>query len=456
MDQLRARVADSALRNSANQQNDDTTECHTGARWLLLQQLVESPVSTKQFIQWLRGPALAGKTSVMRSAAKRLKERGKLLGEFYFKRSDGSRNNLNAFFPTLAIQLAKNYPSTLPFIDEAMREDKSLLDKSLKTQMETLVIAPILGARRNNPSATHPHIFIVDGLDECDLAAQREFLDDLLPTLISRVSHLHIIIFVSSRAEESIDNQFELPQLNTFTNRIFLEPSRQDIRHYLDGEFDEINRLHPGLKDESGGRWPRAGDILLLEEKSYGYTVLIETVMRYLRAEKLRGRAPDERLCDVVQILRAEPLRPLDALYLFILRGNAPEDPGEFEEWKTCIGLACIHFNDFSDWTEAFGDDTFRLLYGRHRPEVERTMRDLEPLFYVDDKTGQPRNHHFSLPDCLFNAERSAEFAIDLHRLHERIACTIVNTLNTFRPPAPPGKQAHVQISYCLLTNRCL
>ena len=439
MDELRLRIVKSALHDTASRQTDQTAECHSGTRWLLLQQLVESPVFLQRLIQWLRGPAGAGKTSVMRRVAKRLEERGEFLGGFYFWRSDSACNNLNAFISTLAVQLAKYDPTTLPFIEEAMREDKNLLDKPLKTQMEKLIIAPILAVHHDNPSASHPHAFVFDGLDECNVDAQREFLEDLLPTLASCLSHLRITIFVSSRPEADIDNQFKHPRLSDYTNGICLEPSKQDIRKYLDGEFAEIIRRCPGLKNENGERWPRRGDVGFLEDKSYGCFIFVKTAMQYIKPDKLRGRAPDERLRDVLQVLRAEPLRALDALYLLILRENAPKDPAEFEEWKTCIGLACIPLKDFSEWAEVFGDDAFRLLYGRHRSDVDQMMKDLGPLFYMDDKTGQPRNYHTSLPDCLFNAERSAEFAMNPNHLHERITCAIVGTLNTFRPLAPPG-----------------
>ena len=368
----------------------------------------------------------------MRSFAKKLLQKGNFLGGFYFWRSDSARNNLEAFFPTLAVQLAKYDPSTRPFIERALQEDDLLLGSSYATQMEKLLITPLIAAHHDHPDRPHPRFIVIDGLDECDLEGQHEFLEKLLPTLTSHLSKLSIALFISSRPESIIQNGFSHPRLSAFVNRTCLEPSRKDVRQFLNDEFEEINRCYSGLKSEDGGRWPNGSDLDILEDKSSGYFVLVATAVRHIKPSgSSRGRTPDERLREVLEALRPDVFAPLDALYLYILGQNAPEDPIKLAEWKETIGLICIPvLPSISVWKHVFGHEAFRILYGRSRTEVEQIVRDLGSIFYVD-KDGQPHNYHASFPDCLFNPERSAQFAVDPQLLHERIACLIIQSLNS-------------------------
>ena len=447
MDELFKNVATSALHDTSTRQNDDTEECNPMTRQLLLQQLIESPVFAKSLVQWFWGPAGAGKTSIMRSLARRLEERGEFLAGFYFWRSDGSRNNLKALVTTLAFQIAENDQSTLPHIEEAMTGDRRIFTRSTKTQMEKLVIKPLLSAHRNNTSASHPRVIVIDGLDECDSGGQREFLEDLLPTLVSRLSDLRITIFVSSRPEPQIDSRFSHPRLSSFTNRIFLEPSKEDVRQFLGDAFDEINRCHPELKKKYNGRWPIEEDVEILKDKSSGYFILAKTAIRYINPDKERGRAPDQRLRDILEAFRADPLRPLDTLYLFILRQNAPEDATAFGEWKTFIGRVCLPVQFFRDFVEVFGyDDTCLIVYGQQPSKLQELVRELGSIFYIDERTGQVQNYHASFPDCIFNPERSAEFAMDPGHLHELVASGIIKTISTIPNYLPSGKRACLQV----------
>jgi len=204
----------------------------------------------------------------------------------------------------------------------------------------------------------------------------------------------------------------------------------KDVRQFLNDEFEEINHRYKWLAAKHGGKWPREGDLGILEDKSSGYFILVKTAMRYVRPDTLRGRMPDDRLRDVLEALRADALAPLDTLYLFILRQNVPQDPTDLEEWKATVGLICIPLEDFSEWTGAFGDDAFRVLYGKDRHEIEEMTRDLGAIFYTDKESGQPCNYHKSFPDCIFNPKRSDDLYVDPRRLHERIACAIIGSLN--------------------------
>jgi hypothetical protein len=56
-------------------------------------------------IFWLNGMVGTGKSTIARTVAKYLKEKGLLGASFFFKRGEGDRGNITRFFPTISTQL---------------------------------------------------------------------------------------------------------------------------------------------------------------------------------------------------------------------------------------------------------------------------------------------------------------------------------------------------------------
>ena len=100
--------------------------------------------NTENRVNCLYAPACAGKTAIMRSLASLFAQRGQFVGRFHFWRSESGRNTLKHFVAMLAYQLAQNEPSTLPIVIRALAQNGLLLEKSTKTQIEELIIEPLL------------------------------------------------------------------------------------------------------------------------------------------------------------------------------------------------------------------------------------------------------------------------------------------------------------------------
>jgi len=314
------------------------------------EKLIEKPFDSKEStIIWFYGPAGAGKTAIMRSLATALKAEGRHLGSFHFWRSDSTRDSLRAFIATLAYQIARNIKLTAWYIDKVLEEDDLLLDKSNSTQLQKLIILPLFAAHKEDATTGHAQV-LIDGLDECDEEGQREFLETLLPTLLNQLSDLRLTFYISSRPDAFIHNQFHTQPLRDLCTKIFLEPSREDTDAFLKSEFRKINESFPNLKDKYGGQWPSDVEYLALLDKSSGYFILLKTALRHINPPALRGRAPDQRLQDILQAFAADPLRPLEALYLCILRQHLSQNLAQADEWKTIIiGLICIpHYREFA------------------------------------------------------------------------------------------------------------
>ena len=106
--------------------------------------------------------------------------------------------------------------------------------------------------------------------------------------------------FIASCPETLIDNLFTHACLSASTNRIFLEPSPEDVGEFLTAEFEEVNRCYPNLKAKYSGKWPRDGQLERLAENSSGYFIICATAMRYINPPMLQGRPPDQRMDDVM------------------------------------------------------------------------------------------------------------------------------------------------------------
>ena len=465
MDELRKYVSTSALHDTSTRQGDQTTPCHPNTRRRLLEELATVLGNAENRVNWLYGPAGAGKTAIMRSLASLFAQRGQFVGGFHFWRSDPGRNTLKHFVATLAYQLTQTDPSTLPIITRALAQDSLLLEKSTKTQIEKLIIEPMLASKADR-SPAESRCIIIDGLDECDEDGQREVLEVLLPSLVSQLSSCGITFFIASRPERFIDNLFTHPRLSKSTNRILLEPSPKDVREYVVAEFEEINRCHPKLKKKHGGQWPKNAQLEHLVEKSSGYFILCVTAMRHINPSILNGRAPDQRLDDVLEAVSADPLRPLDALYLFILRQNAPKVPGLLDQWKKSVGLVCMPL-DLSDVTSpwlVFGQNAasfdqefapvIELWHGVDTSTLEELLSGLESLLYFDEETGQPKVYHSSFPDFIFNQSRSQELHMDPAHLHCDLACLIVKTLSFSPLPNCMCRHSHIQAVLLISSTR--
>lgn len=108
-------------------------ECLPGTRKELLLNIEEWAVSPEgKCIFWLNGSAGTGKSTISRTVAKSLKERGLLAASFFFKQGEGDRGNAARFFPTITKQLFTKIPEIRPAILQVIRDNPGISGKPLK------------------------------------------------------------------------------------------------------------------------------------------------------------------------------------------------------------------------------------------------------------------------------------------------------------------------------------
>jgi hypothetical protein len=94
---------------------------------------------------------------VAQSFCQKLQEEGRLGGGFFFKRGDPSGGNAKKLFPTVAAPR----PELKQLILETMEHEPAIVNRSLSTQLQRLIIDP---CRRS--CLSQPVSIIIDGLDE--------------------------------------------------------------------------------------------------------------------------------------------------------------------------------------------------------------------------------------------------------------------------------------------------
>jgi len=432
METLQKAVAASAM-HDGQREADHTVECHPSTRRRHLERMkiwADRPHAKKR-VQWMRGPAGAGKTAIVRSTCAILQEILKIpFASFFFWKTDSSRNNLKCFAATIAYQLVQKIPDLRPRIEEMLQNDPLLLGRSFKTQMEALVIDPFLSSFASGKITERHIVIVVDGLDEC--ADDGRELLRFVPYFLSKLDKLPISFFMASRPEVSIANVFRDSDLESITIFSTLEASNEDIEEFLAIEFKRIYSGSSYLQRKYK-TWPAMEYFKILVRKSSGYFICPKTAIRYIDNHE-RGLRPDDRLEIVLSAITDVDSdtpwhEPLDQLYRGILKRHAPRR--DLDGFRTRIGLLCIpgiayplnlHFVTKNTWALAFFHEII--------DNFQEAIADLTSLFSLD-RDGIPVPHHASLPDFLFNRDRSLDFYSDKESLHARIASDALHFILT-------------------------
>ncbi|KAJ7804434.1 hypothetical protein B0H14DRAFT_1617282 [Mycena olivaceomarginata] len=348
-------------------------------------------------ILWLHGPAGSGKSAIAQSLCQRLKTNGRLGGSFFFKRGHPSRGNAQKLFPTIAYQLALLLPELNQFISQTIENDPAIVDRSLSTQLQELIVEP---CRRS--SLSQPVPVIIDGLDECDGKHIQEEILRSIGNVICQ-ENLPILFFIASRPESHIRETFTGPSLDGLHRPLNVNQSFHDVRRYLVDEFSRIHREHR-IMAAVPSPWPSSEIVETLVEKSSGYFIYVSTVVKFIDDKRFR---PLDRLNIILGIKNSSfgsPFDALDKLYHQILSGV----PLDFQPQVLEI-LASIKANfDLSVYE-------IEQLLELETGDVRLFLRDLHSVIKLpdeDDVNMAVYAHHASFLDFLDNPSRSGSFCV--------------------------------------------
>jgi hypothetical protein len=400
----------------------DREGCLKGTRKDVLQEIEDWLMSEQdQRIFWLNGLAGTGKSTIAQTFAETSFADGRLGASFFCSRDFEARSNLKAIFPTLAFQLAYQYPPFRKQLLQVLRIYPDVGRESLCSQMEKLIIGPLRATSIQT-------LIIIDALDECKDEDPASAILSILSRYVDQIPSVKF--FITGRPEPQIRSGFRLESLVPITEVLKLhevEPRsvNSDIKLFFQTKLTNLakNRSDCNLTRD----WPSSSDIELLCKKAAGFFIYASTVVKFVAS---KTDLPTERLVLITSLPQStanEGMSGVDQLYIKVLeqafQDNCTDGSQRYSRFKTVVGAVLLVSNPLS--AKALSD-LLRV------PGTSTTLRPLHSLFLVPDNTEDPIHiYHKSFPDFLTDPKRCKDqrFFVDPPLYHMEILLSCLNLM---------------------------
>ncbi|KAF9646736.1 hypothetical protein BDM02DRAFT_2976165 [Thelephora ganbajun] len=259
---------------AAEYRHGDRRGCLKGTRGPILGEIelwVTDP--HKPPVYWLNGLAGTGKSTIAQTIAERIFADGQLGASFFCSRDFQDRSNLKFIFPTIAVQLAHNYPGFRSIFVPLIQSDPEIAHESLHNQIDKLIVRPL---KKSSIST----VIVIDALDECKDDEPASAILSVLGHFVSQIPNVKF--FVTGRPEPRIREGFRLPLLAEATDVFVLhevESSQinSDIQLFFRHNFSELKGRRRGLDD-----WPSGKQLNLLCEQAAGLFVYAVATIKFI------------------------------------------------------------------------------------------------------------------------------------------------------------------------------
>ncbi|KAF5321914.1 hypothetical protein D9619_001836 [Psilocybe cf. subviscida] len=406
LDTLYQRVAPNAILNDGGRADD--AKCHPGTREEvigLIEKWMDDAESDR--ILWLSGPAGGGKTAIMKTIIEHAADRGVHTINFFFFRGDSTRNSIQPVVSTLLYQLFHLYPSAVEAVTKIFSTHQRILDGSIAQQLK-LISATTPTIRQSSPAGARI-LLLFDGLDECDVDAERsqgDFLHALEGLLMEDDSPFRLL--VASRPEARIKMAFN--QLSLDAQTIFLDGQyspEKDIRRFVTAEFDRIKVSHPSARSLPRD-WPLTSDVEGIVTKSSGQFIFAATVMRYIAHASTVPSLSLERVKGIVPNGKNSPFAHLDSVYTFIL--------SQVDDLDATLAMFSLSIAEPNFSLKCLCDYNPRYTHAL----VESCASELSAIVQLSPE-GVLDFYHASLPDFFVDQARSGKYWIDIDVFREKM-----------------------------------
>ncbi|KAJ2927399.1 hypothetical protein H1R20_g9689, partial [Candolleomyces eurysporus] len=425
-------IAPNAFYNSAAR--FDPPKCDEDTRVEVISEIMDWIGDREGFQRLLcmTGAAGAGKSALQQTIAERCADSGILGCAIFFSSQDPTRNDLSRIVPTIAFQLGQHDPTLQDYIRKAIEKDPPIFTRTIRTQMDTLVVRPFkqLQANAGFDPDSFPHAVLIDGLDECTgEERQEELLSTIKHCLLN--NDLPFRIFIASRPEWAIRSA-----LNSETEG-YLHPLAYHIR--LSDKYDATDDIRRYL-------WWRlqAEDIEKLVWAASGQFVYAATVVKYVSE---RRSSPVDRLQTVVDWTPKEgqlarPFEALDVLYASILSAAKESyeavDTHRGRNFLLLLRAHHINSGNASGVCAKWDAHTFDEILNLERNAHEVLVSDLHSLVILHQDSDFWRtciNMHFyhrSFSEFLDSVTRSKNLFIPAIQVKVYVSETIMQEFNRF------------------------
>ena len=363
-----------------------------------------------QNVFWLNGLAGTGKSTITQSFSEAVADGGFLGASFFCSRNYLDRKELKNIFPTIAYQLACDYPHFRSRVIGIIKKTPSIAHTSLISQLENLLVKPLSGEAVSC-------VVVIDALDEC--------IDDqpasaILSVLGRFVEQLPLVkFFITGRPEPRIRTGFRLPLLQPLTqvfllHQVDLSSVDNDIQLYLTQRLTMIAKRRSDV--DLPNPWPHDHEIKALAKKSSGLFIFASTVARFIESAH---HEPNERLQLIVSETNStthEGRAGIDTLYSQVLLDAFSGVRGleMLDNVRRVLGAIVLAFNPLSQ-------RELSTVLGIPAALISTTLRHLHSVILVPtDQSKEIRIFHKSFPDFLQDRRRCTDgrFHIDPATYH--------------------------------------
>ena len=383
----------------AEHRHGDRNGCLKGTRGTVLDEIqcwVEDPEEFPVF--WLNGLAGTGKTTIAQTIAERMFANGCLGASFFCSRGFEDRSNLKLIFPTLAFQLAQQYPKFRSSLIRFLRLNPDIAHQSLQDQMRKLLVDPL----RSMGTST---VIVIDALDECKDEDPESAILLVLGQLVSKIPGVKF--FITSRPEAHIMSGFRGPLLKESTDVFILhdvEPHivNNDIRHFFEHELSKLPRRPQG--------WPTDAHLDSLCQRAAGFFVYAVATLNFL---KHKFKRPSDRLDIITKSpestmhegqTKLKVYNSLDSLYTSIFLAAFPEENDDDDAIiRSVLSAVVLVTNPLSPLAIA-------TLVGFECDEVLSILGSIQSLLALHEDINHPiQPFHKSFPDFVTDPTRCTD-----------------------------------------------
>ncbi|KAI9709019.1 MAG: hypothetical protein M1828_002553 [Chrysothrix sp. TS-e1954] len=429
-------VAVGASFNSLEEGHQPT--CLSGTRAALLSQIFSwADDANGRAIFWLKGVAGTGKSTISRTVAKTLQDKGQLAANFFFKRGEGDRGSSRRLFTTFAAQLIenKNVPTLQQSVAIAVSENRSIADRSLQEQFEELLLKP-LAASQSSITRLSKLVIVIDALDECD-----DRTDEIrrVLRLLRRVEEVRgqidIRVFLTSRPELPIRLGFREMQDTEHHDVVLHEIDESTIRHdielFLADEFIKMRIDQPLEKFgyQLQRDWPGSETIEKLAKQAFPLFIVAATISRFISDST---GDPKGRLAEMIESLQKHRHSQYQNTYIPVLDQllagqDTDHEAQQLEQFREFVGSIIIFGDSLS--TNAI----LKLLQTSYTA-LHSILKWFHSVLDIPEDRDTPiRLFHLSFRDFLIDRKilGSSPFWIDESVAHQYIATKCLQLLCT-------------------------
>lgn len=264
-----------------------------------------SDTTCKQNVLWLYGLAGSGKSTISTTIADYYRNSGQLGAFIFFNRDVAERSNPVLVIRTLVYQIGSSQIRMGKLVSAAIESTPNIILLPIAFQFKRLLVD--LWSLDGPPPAQSQVVLLLDALDECGSAEDREAL---VKVLAEQSMHLpsNVRMIISSRANIDIRCMFE-PQTHILSLELDLHSAV--IAHDISSYFRHHMKLIRSRKIYLGMDWPGEDKIIALTERACGLFVWASTAAKFIN-----GHDPQKRLGIILQGNRSFGAESaLDTLY---------------------------------------------------------------------------------------------------------------------------------------------